>query len=389
MNIQPLRLAIVVSHPIQYFAPVYRELAKNPSILLTVLFATRAGVDAYFDHKFNQLIQWDIPLTEGYHSVFLSSQSKKSGLQWRIVTELIQQRADVILFHGYDQPTNLLGILVAKLLRKKVLMRGDTRISPRNSKKNFKFYFKKWLFNRFDGFIAIGTLNKEYYQNFGISKNKIYFAPFCVDSNLFDIGKQKESVRARVRKELQIQYNKYVILFVAKLTDQKRPYDLLAAFANLKMRHPDAVIVYAGSGEQKQALQIEAKNKKLDVRFLGFVNQKKLPELYAASDIFVLPSDREAWGLVINEAMIAGLPVITTYDVGAAPDLVIGKGTGQVYAPGDVGALTAILDEWLSNPAKIKVMGEKAKSLISKWDVKNCAEGIIAAAIKVRERPKK
>lgn len=384
MSAQPIRLTIVVSHPIQYFVPVYRELAKEPSILLTVLFASRVGVEAYYDPGFGQQVQWDIPMTDGYHSVFLSPRRKTGGLQWRIISELMRHRPDVVLFHGYNQPTNLLGILVAKVLGKKVMMRGDTRLSLRNTKQNLKYQFKKWLFNRIDGFVTIGTLNEKYYRHYGVPENKLYFAPFCVDNRLFDPGASAFVERTRVREELSIPESKRIILFVAKLTERKHPHDLLTAFTNIHARHPDTVLVFAGSGEQEHSLRREAEKKNLDVRFLGFVNQTLLPGLYAASDIFVLPSANEPWGLVINEALAAGLPAITTDDVGAAPDLIIGKATGQVYAAGDVQALTTVLDDWLSNPEKIMEMAKNAKSLIQQWDVEHCAKGIASAALKVR-----
>lgn len=115
----------------------------------------------------------------------------------------------------------------------------------------------------------------------------------------------------------------------------------------------------------------------------------KEPSLYAASDIFVLLSASEPWRLVINEALVAGLPVITTDDVGAAADLVTSKETGQVYAAGDVRALTEGLDEWFSDPEKISKMANNAKSLIQHWDVAHCALGIATVALKVKEGLKK
>jgi glycosyltransferase involved in cell wall biosynthesis len=127
------------------------------------------------------------------------------------------------------------------------------------------------------------------------------------------------------------------------------------------------------------------------IRFLGFKNQSELPQLYAASDVMVLPSENEPWGLVINEAMAAGLPVVVTNAVGAAPDLVEGQDTGFVYPVGNIARLVDVLRMLAQDPSLCERMGRNAQTLISRWDVKNSAAGIVRAiqtSIPSREQPR-
>ena len=126
------------------------------------------------------------------------------------------------------------------------------------------------------------------------------------------------------------------VLYAAKFTRRKRPGDLLAAALRLRgMTDVPFAVVMAGSGELEAVLVTTAKQHRLDnVVFTGFINQSDLPALYSASDIFVLPSQDEPWGLAINEAMCAGLPVIVSREVGCAFDLVTDGENGFTPAAG-------------------------------------------------------
>jgi len=116
------------------------------------------------------------------------------------------------------------------------------------------------------------------------------------------------------------------------------------------------------------------------IRFVGFLNQSALPGLYAAADLFVLPSEEEPWGLIVNEVMAAGLPVIVSDQVGAAADLVECRNTGIIFPCGDICALRSGLETLLSSPELRKTMGMNARKLIRSWDVDACASKFVAAA---------
>ena len=124
---------------------------------------------------------------------------------------------------------------------------------------------------------------------------------------------------------------------------------------------------------------------KLDlVRFCGFLNQTELPKAYVAADAFVLPSSYEPWGLVVNEAMCFGLPVIVSDRVGAAPDLVHKGSNGYIYPSGDVDALAASLAAVVRDPELCRRMGRQSKSLISSWGIDQTAAGVVDALTSLR-----
>jgi glycosyltransferase involved in cell wall biosynthesis len=381
-----LRLGVLVSHPIQYFAPLFREMAGRPEIDLTVLYRTRVGVDAYFDRGFEETVQWDVCLLDGYRHEFLSNKISLHGFEPKIVRVLLRERFDVLLVHGYNSLTNLVAIAVGKLLGTNLLLRGDTRLQPHHmAAPAAKRWLKRWLLGFFDGFVAIGHQNRAYYLALGAPEDHLFFAPFSVANAAFALDPEEAAERREeIRKSLAIPVESVVVLYASKLTARKRPQDLLAAFGELSRKFPDVWLIMAGSGEQMPHLRALASELQLErVRFIGFQNQQRLPGLYAASDLFVLPSQDEPWGLVVNEVMAAGLPVIVSDEVGAVPDLVQGKGSGIVYPCGDNEALVEALSVFVGSLERRRQAGEKARQLIRDWDVDICATALVDAALAV------
>lgn len=381
-----LRLGVLVSHPIQYFAPLFRKLAERPDIDLTVIYRTRLGVDAYHDPGFGRTVQWDVPLLDGYRYEFLSGKTTLRGVEPKIVELLLRERFDVLLVHGYNSVTNLLAIAVAKLAGTKLLLRGDTRLAPHHkAAPPLKRWFKKWLIGHFDGFVAIGSLNGAYYLELGATEDRLFFAPFSVNNTEFALAPDAAAARrSEIRRSLAIPDDAVVVLYASKFTGRKRPKDLVTAFGQLSRKWPKAWLLMVGAGEEMPKLQTFVCDHRIErVRFIGFQNQQALPALYAASDIFVLPSQNEPWGLVVNEVMAAGLPVIVTDEVGAAPDLVQGRGTGFVYPCGDIEALMLALSALFSSAEQRHQFGENARQIIRHWDVDICAAGLADAAATV------
>jgi len=170
-----------------------------------------------------------------------------------------------------------------------------------------------------------------------------------------------------------------VVLFCAKFLVRKRPQDALQAFARANV--PGSYLVMVGDGPLAQSLREEATKLGIEdrVRFIGLVKYSRLPEVYAASDVLVFPSEHEPYGLPVNEAMICGVPVIVSDRVGAGYDLVTEGETGFVYQSGDVDRLTEILSEVLSHREKSKRIGEAARGRLEMWSPRENAETTIEA----------
>lgn len=195
--------------------------------------------------------------------------------------------------------------------------------------------------------------------------------------------KNVASYRSRIateRAQLGIPEDAVTILMVAKLTQYKNPDHLLAAYQRLKQQNLHVTLIFVGSGSEEEVLREAVRETELDqVHFMGFQNQSQLPRFYAIADVFAFPAEKEAWGLVINEAMCAGLPIITTEEVGAAPDLVHHGENGFQFSTGDVDALTNHLRTLVTDHDLRRRMGQASLDIIQKWSYEEDVEQLLVA----------
>ena len=385
------RLAALQSHPIQYFAPLFRRLAREPEIDLTVFYCSRQGLQEYHDEGFGQQVKWDVPLLEGYRSRFLPNlrpQDEVAGF-WslanpRIISELHTGGYDALWMHGHSYATYLMAVGAAQARRLPIFMRCESHLLLQRSplkrllrRPMMSFFYRKLC----RACLPIGTRNREFYRFHGVRSHRLFDVPYAVDNDFFlDATTRFDQDDESFREELGLPLDKPLILYASKLTQRKRPLDLLEAYRRLRDSDVQAALVFVGSGEQEEDLRKYVRHHNIaDVFFFGFRNQTELPRFYALCDVFVLPSENEPWGLVINEVMSAGLPVIASYEVGATPDLVRHGDNGFVFPSGDVGALAAYLKAVLSDPEVRRKMGERSRSIISEWSFEQCVQGIKAA----------
>jgi len=380
------RLAVLVSHPIQYQAAFWRKLAQHPQIDLTVYFCSDYGVTEKVDPGFGVMFKWDIPLLQGYGYKFLQNHSPKPGLNgfWGmvnlgIVKELFENRYDALFVHSYAYATHLLAILAARLKGIKVLVRSESNLLVKCSlrRRLLKRLFLPLFFQLMNGFMVIGWLNHQYYKHYCASRKKIYLLPYSVDNEWFFAQRDLHLPHRQELKEgLGISANAKVILCAAKFLKRKRLMDLIQAFEWLGL--PSVVLVIVGDGEEKPVCERYVKTRKLrGVHFVGFKNQSELPQFYVVADVFVLPSEDEPWGLVLNEAMCFGLPVIATDQVGAAYDLIKHGMNGFVYQVGKIEGLKDYLEIVLKDQELRRKMGKASLELIEGWGYEENLEGML------------
>ena len=378
MKQPPLRVLIVASHPVQYASPIFRLLAKDPRIEIHVAYCSLQGAEAHIDPDFGVEVKWDIPLLDGYPWVVMPNRSPFplggsffsyiNPQVWRLIRS---HRFDAVILHtGYRTATFWIAILAAKLGRVVVLFSTDAHsLSPRDQKK-WKLWAKKlvwpWLFRLADLVVVPSTAGLSLMTSLGIPENRVALTPYCVNNDWW-IEQSRKVDRAGVRARWGIPREAVVLLFSAKLQPWKRPSDLLHAFANIPAC--DVYLVFAGDGSLRPTLESEAKSLGIAkrVRFLGFVNQSGLPEVYGASDILVLPSEYEPFGVVVNEAMLCGCCVVVSDRVGARFDLVREGETGFVFRAGDVDALAAVLHGILLAPDRLRKMREASRERMTSW----------------------
>jgi glycosyltransferase involved in cell wall biosynthesis len=381
------RLLFIASHPVQYSAPSFREMARHPRLEIEVAYCSMQGAEAGVDKDFGVEVKWDIPLLDGYPWTLMSNRARRPSLDrffglvnaglWRMIRK---GRYDaIVIYTGYRFASFWIALIAAKFSGTPFLFGTDaTSLAPRAGKP-WKAKLKEWLwpiyFRMADQVLVPSTTARELLKSIGIPADRISMTPYSVD-NPWWCAQAARVDRTQVRTEWNVPSSAVVILFCAKLQPWKRPHDLLRAFA--KANAPDSFLVYAGDGPLLQELKREAATLSVEdrVRFLGFVNQSQLPSLYKSSDLFVLPSEYEPFGVVVNEAMLCGCAVAVSDRVGAGFDLVHLE-NGFVYPCGDVEALAALIRQAATDPAKLKQMGAASERIIQTWSLHENIEALI------------
>lgn len=365
---QRVRVLFVSSHPVQYSTPIFRLLAEDPAVDIHVAYCSLQGTGVDIDPDFGVPVKWDIPLLEGYPWSQLANRSWAPKLGtffglfnpgiWRLISR--GNFDAVVLYTGYMCATFWIALVSAKWKRTSVFFGTDAHDLNSLKKNPWKQWLKGWLWPRLfrlaTGVIVVSSGGVALMRSLGIPENRIVLAPFCVD-NKWWIEQSDKVDRSVVRAQWNVPNNAAVVLFCAKLQPWKRPLDLLRAFA--KVPDLNAYLIFAGDGTLRPLIESEARSLGVvdRVRFLGFVNQSGLPATYVASDILVLPSEYDAFGLVVNEAMLCHCPVIVSDQVGAKFDLVREGKTGYVYPCGDTEALGELLRHALNDRSRLRQMG--------------------------------
>ena len=398
-----LRLAYLVSHPIQYQAPLLRRIAAEPDIDLHVFFGSDFSVRSYKDEGFGTEVAWDVPLLEGYQSEFLPVlrdsgppgvlSPMNRGIFDRLRGRTGEPAFDVLWVHGYSTVNALHAMLAARALGIPVLLRAESWLRDRDrsgAKLAAKHAFFRGLRQLVDAVLPIGTLNAEYWTHYLGDEIPQFLMPYAVDNQYFQARSQAAAAgRESLAREFGLQPDRPVILFASKLQTRKRCVDLLEAFLLLSaqpLAHKPYLLI-VGDGEERASLEARvAAAGTPDVRFCGFRNQSELPRFFDLSDVFVLPSRHEPWGLIVNEVMNAGRAIIVSDDVGSQPDLITDGVEGCVFPVGDVAALTAALARVLADPATAAAMGDRARERIRSWSFEQDIAGLRAALAAVGRR---
>ncbi len=395
-----VRLAYLVSHPIQYQTPLLRRIAQEPDIDLTVFFGSDFSVKGYRDEGFGVSFKWDVPQLEGYrYEVLPALRDNGSEGTWSPISRGLSSRLagqggapafDVLWVHGYATVNQMQGILAAKALGIPVLVRSESSLGdrPRSALKLAgKKVFFSLLGSLIDGVLANGSLNKAYWEHYLGEDFPLYLLPYAVDNRWFqDQARLAADRRAELHAELELDPQRPVILFAGKLQTRKHCDDLVEAYARLTATEdsPHAYLLIVGDGEERPALERQVAALGLrDVRFCGFRNQSELPRFFDLATVFVLPSQHEPWGLIVNEVMNAGRAVILSDDVGCHTDLVTHGVEGLVYPVRDVGALEAALRAVLHDPETAAAMGRHGLARINQWGYEEDVQGLRQALAQV------
>jgi glycosyltransferase involved in cell wall biosynthesis len=381
------RIAAIFPRPHPYFCKFLQRLSIQPEIDLTVYFYSDVGVGAARDPTYGHPLQFDTDLLAGYRFHFLRNYAFRPRLYnfWGafhpgLLREL-NRRYDAVMIHGWCGLSTWMAFALAWIRRVPILLHSDQNvIQVRGSLRLFfRNILYRALFERVAAFLVVGRRNAAFYRNLGVPEAKMFLTPLAVDNAFFREERRRLAPeRAALRRTLGIPLEATVILSMGRLVPEKGLLDLLSAFGRLPAGSAHLVLV--GDGPQRATLEDYVHSRDLKgVHFAGFKNYSQLPSFYALADVFVLPSYREPWGAVVNEAMNFALPIVASQDGGAVADLVEEGRNGLLFQPGDQEQLARHLGYLISHPEVREQMGAESVRRIALWDFERDMEGVLAA----------
>jgi len=371
MSIKP-RLAIICTHPIQYYVPVFKQLAE---VIELKVFYT-AGEKISFDKGFGLNIQWDIPLLDGYDFQFLINNARKHStshffgtINPDAIRNVQQFEPSHILIFGWAHYSHLkiLNYFSGKV---RILFRGDSTALRQDHllKSLTKKVILKYIYSHVNHALYTGINNKRYFKDYGFKNNQLIFAPHAVDNKRFACTR----ATLPIREIFQIKESEILILFSGKFTAIKNPEMLVKAFSALQLTNTHLLLV--GDGPLAANLRSAYQHEK--IHFFPFQNQSDMPAVYQSCDLFCMPSKSESWGLAINEAMAASKAILASDMVGSAADL-IKPANGMIFQSNNIADLKQKLVKLTHSKAKLTQKGQSSKVIIQNWNFETQVKGIL------------
>ncbi len=382
------RLAIVLSHPVQYYSPWFRWLRAHTPLEFRVFYLWQFGVTPQRDPQFGATFQWDVDLLAGYDHEFVPNVARDPGTHHfggldnpALTARLAAWRPDGVLLFGYNWRSHQRVVWWARRHGVPLLFRGDSHLLGRARLPLLRRLLLRFLYRQFAAFVYVGAANRDYFRALGVPDARLFFAPHAVNAEHFNPADPVARAAAdKLRTELGLT-GKRVVLFAGKFSAAKQPGALLEAF--LASATPADALVFVGDGAEKDRLTaLAATRPDAHVRFLPFANQSEMPARYLLADIFVLPSrgHYETWGLAVNEAMHLGVPCLVSDLVGCQRDLVTPGETGWVFAAEDPAALAATLRAALRTPPEeMRRLGRNALAIAGRYTYQQTSDGLLAA----------
>lgn len=384
---RPVRVLLVSSHPVPNQTAVLRLLATRPEVEPLVVYCSLPDEARGRDPEFLTKQAFDLPLLDGYPWTYVPNRSPRPGLDrffglWNPGLVRWIRKHDCIVVYGYAYASLALAVTTAKAMNKALILGTDATSlespKPRRWRTRLKPWFYRGVFRLPDVIIVPSTASFRFLCSMGLRPDRIVITPYAVDNDWIT-AKAKSTDPTEVRQRWGIPSEAPVVLFCAKFLPRKRPLDVVRAFGMAHVQNSYLIMVGDGPLYEELGSECERLGISERVRFLGLVPYSKLPAVYASSDVLVVASSHEPWGLPVNEAMLCGIPVVVSDRVGARYDLVREGETGFVYPCGDVDALARILQEILPDRERLRRMGEAARRRMETWSPRENVEAFVQA----------
>lgn len=379
-----MKKKVVIIHNIMapYRFPLFAEIAKSEKIDLEVWFLSESAknrrwrikekIDLPFKYKVLPKIELNFFGKDLFTWIFSPT------FPWK----LLRSNYDVLISAGWLDFACQAGFIISKILRKPYILWSESTANEPSWRRNLASLLVKTIVCHSDACLPTSTRAKKYLVSLGAKEKKNFIGISTIDIDYFKkTSKLTFTQKSQLKKKLEIQ-NSRLILFVGQLIERKGVKFLLQAYQQAvnKLKNSDWGLLIVGYGPQQEDLKILCKRQKIkDVYFCGHVEIDEMPKMYGLADLFVLPSLEETFGLVINEAMASGLPIITTNNVGSCLDLVNPGENGFVIPAGNVTELSNAIIKIISNPDLLSKMGKKSSEMINKFGPKDQAKSFLQA----------
>ncbi len=382
-----LRIAVVVTHPIQYFVPLYRALASTTGVQLKVLYCSRIGLEKFHDPGMGVELAWSMDLLGGYDSAFLARAEKIKSLGWSAVDNpdvggaLAAFAPDAVIINGYARRTLLRALVWCRRRGVPAIMMSDSSMnaSPGRLRSAVKGMIVPRLLRQFSAMLTMSERSEDYFRAQGVPPERLFRVPVMLDDVFWRAQQRWQSLREEARARLGYGASDLVLLYVGKLYPSKRVSDIVAAMAGL--RHLPLRLLVVGDGDERAALVAQAKSVGVSAEFTGFVNIDSLAPYYCAGDILAHPASIEQFGMIAVEAAILGLPMILSDRVGAIGATSVARTdvNALVYPCGDVAALAASVERLATDDRLRARMGERSLAIAEDHRGPKSVAGIIGA----------
>jgi glycosyltransferase involved in cell wall biosynthesis len=378
-NVMNRKTVILTEIIAPYRIPVFNALAGRAGMDLHVIFLAETD---------NVLRQWRIYTDEIRFSYeVLPSWRWRAGKHSLLMNRGLWSALDAacpqtILCGGYNYPASWESLWWARRRSVRFVLWTESNERDARSGHAGVEWLKRHFVNSCSAFVVPGKSSFAYLRTLGASEQVIFTAPNAVDNTL--LAMQAANTRAQAtefREKLKLSAR--YILFVGRLVPEKGIFDLLEAYAKLEGDlRSEVALVFAGDGVSREELARQAKRISPGVVcFPGFAQREDLAGLYALAECLVLPTHSDPWGLVVNEAMACGLPIIVTSVAGCAADLVEDGWNGFVAPPRDSEKLSVAINALVRQPGLRQRMSAHSLERIRSYSPEACAEGLAAAAI--------
>lgn len=378
------RLAVVTEIISPYRIPVFNCVSEMLGNRFKVFFMTVKTSSRLWEVPLSR-IRFDYEILKG--RVLFERRHREFPRFWNpnILRELYRFRPSLIVLGGYHHPTSYAVWGYAKRYRTKLYLWCESNLNDHSSKALFIEYLKKTFIRSCDGYLVPGRASLAYLKSYGVDEKDVIMAPNSADTEFFSndiVEKDGQGGQIRRQFEKEMPLAKFNLLFVGRLSPEKGFPFALEVLERLQGADLDVGLVVVGDGPFRSKYEALATEKRLKhVLFLGFKQPRELPYYYRMGDLLIMPSTSEPWGLVVNEAMTCGIPVLCSPKVGAAQDLVIEDSTG--FQCESVEVYESHIRELVGNPLKRKEMGKNCREIIKKFTPQACGAGFANAFRKV------